>query len=118
MYILNVDERFSAAHQLTTYKGPCENLHGHTWKLRLTVSGTDLDNAGMLIDFQELKKILRDIRDQFDHRFLNEVLPFSPTSENLARHIFEQVRPKLPDRVHLDAITVWESDTSFVQYHD
>jgi len=116
MYQLSVEDKFAAAHQLVSYQGPCENLHGHTWKIRLKVKGAKLNDTGMLVDFQDLKKILKQIRDQFDHQFLNNILKFSPTSENLAKYIFEQAAKQLPANIQLAEATVWESDTTSATY--
>ncbi|MDD5457001.1 MAG: 6-carboxytetrahydropterin synthase QueD [Candidatus Margulisbacteria bacterium] len=119
MYELNVEDKFAAAHQLVSYQGPCENLHGHTWKIKLKVKGNKLNETGMLMDFQDLKKILKKIRDRFDHQFLNDILKFSPTSENLAKYIFEQAAKQLPRHIQLAEVTVWESDiTSATYYND
>ena len=85
MYTLTVEETFSAAHQLCDYDGPCENLHGHTWRLEMQVSGETLDHVGMLVDFKILKGFLKEERDKLDHKFLNDILEFSPTSEKLAK---------------------------------
>lgn len=117
MYRLSVEDKFAAAHQLTRYQGACENLHGHTWKMRLTIEGETLDDAGMLVDFHVLKGYLRSIHDQFDHKFLNDLLPFSPTSEHLARYIHEQITPKLKRGIRLVDVTVWESETSSATYY-
>ncbi len=118
MYILTVEDNFSSAHQLRGYKGKCENLHGHNWKIVLSVKGTTLNNIGLLIDFHDIKKILKDILNDLDHRNLNETSPFdtiNPSSENLAKFITEEVTTKLdknfPD-VAVDSVTVWESTTS------
>lgn len=116
MFHLNVEEKFSAAHQLMNYSGPCENLHGHTWKIRLTVEGTELDESGMLVDFRILKKLLHIIHDEFDHKLLNNVVSFSPTSEQLARYIYKKLEPQLPKHVRASSITIWESDTSSATY--
>lgn len=117
MFKLSAEDTFSAAHQLTNYKGPCENLHGHTWRLRVTVEGNELDQSGMLIDFKNLKDHLKKIHDEFDHKFLNDLLPFSPTSENLAKYIFDKMDKDLPTEVKLLEITVWESETSRATYY-
>jgi len=117
MFRLQVEDKFSAAHQLTNYSGPCENLHGHTWKVRIVVEGKELDQSGMLIDFKDLKKHLKIIHDEFDHKFLNNLVDFSPTSENLAKYIYDKMESELPKQVKLVEITVWESDTSCATYN-
>lgn len=119
MYRLEVDDDFSAAHQLREYKGKCENLHGHNWKVRLAVAGTELNAEGLLVDFGDLKRVLKTVLEELDHRLLNEVPPFdtiNPTSELLARHIAERVAPSLPAHAAVHAVTVWESDRCSATY--
>ena len=119
MYHLEVEESFAAAHQLREYRGACENLHGHNWRVRLSVCGNGLDRLGMLVDFGELKRLLRDALARFDHRFLNDVAPFdrmNPTSENLARHFVETIGPRLPPNARVSEVAVWESDRSAARY--
>lgn len=118
MWTLKVDGTFSAAHQLTNYSGPCENLHGHTWKIQLEVQGEVLDDAGMLMDFRVLKNHLREIHNEFDHKLLNDVVDFSPTSENLSKYIFLKQKGKMPNNVRLKSVTVWESDASSASYSE
>ncbi len=118
MYTLCVEDKFSAAHQLIDYNGPCENLHGHTFKVKVCVYGEKLNSLSLLIDFTDLKKILKDIRDQLDHQFLNNVLNFSPTSENLSKYFYDKVKEKLPLEVKLKEVTLWESETSSATYND
>ncbi len=113
MFTLKVIKVFSAAHNLRQYKGKCEKLHGHNWKVEVEVQGKKLGKSGMLIDFHELKKKLEDILAELDHGYLNEIHPFdkiNPTSENLAKYIFES----LP--CHPSKVTVWESDTACASY--
>lgn len=92
---LTVRDQFSAAHALRGYCGKCENLHGHNFRVEITVEGTRLDEAGMLIDFGILKRGLREILARLDHHVLNQIEPFdalNPSSENLARHIYAEFR--------------------------
>jgi 6-pyruvoyltetrahydropterin/6-carboxytetrahydropterin synthase len=119
MYTLTVEGNFSSAHQLRGYRGKCENLHGHNWKVVLSVRGEELDSTGLLIDFTELKSMLRDIIEELDHRNINDIPCFTqqnPSSENIARYIAEQFASSLRARGHakisMDSVTVWESDTS------
>ena len=96
MFRLQIEDSFAAAHQLRGYRGKCENLHGHNWRVRILVSVERLDGIGMLVDFGELKTILRRGLASLDHAFLNETPPFekvNPTSENLARICFPSSRP-------------------------
>ena len=76
MYKLEVESWFSSAHQLREYKGKCENLHGHNWKVKLQLEGEELNSLGMLVDFTDAKRILSGLMDRLDHKFLNEIEPF------------------------------------------
>lgn len=113
MFYLQVEDDFAAAHQLRGYKGKCESLHGHNWRVMARIKGSRLDACGMLLDFGIFKRLLKECLDEFDHRFLNEKQPFdgiNPTSENLARHIFRDLASRLPDGIAVCGITVWESE--------
>ncbi len=110
---LLIQDQFSAAHNLREYKGKCEKLHGHNWRVDLRLEGDRLDNKGMVLDFKEGKRILAEALEPFDHTYLNEVPPFdrlNPSSENLARVIAEAVAKRLPSGVRLAGVTTWESD--------
>jgi 6-pyruvoyltetrahydropterin/6-carboxytetrahydropterin synthase len=120
MYKLNVTSSFSSAHKLNGYDGLCKNLHGHNWKVRLCVTCDDLDNIGMAMDFGILKDKLNDLLAELDHQYLNDLKPFkdiNPTSENLARYIFESMSNKLSmSHCKVLEIEVWESEKASVIY--
>jgi 6-pyruvoyltetrahydropterin/6-carboxytetrahydropterin synthase len=109
---LNVRDRFQAAHFLKDYKGKCEKVHGHTFQVEVRVRAETLDATGIGVDFAEIKAALADVLP--DHAFLNEVLPFNPTAENLARHIFGEMRKRYP----VTAVTVWESEEASATYRE
>ncbi len=113
MYELMIESSFSAAHQLVGSNGPCEALHGHTWKVQVTFLGDTLDQIGMLTDFKVLKEQLADVLRTYDHAFLNKVLPFSPTAENIARHIHDEIFKK---NGTIKKVSVWESPTACASY--
>ena len=118
-YTLMVKDHFDAAHALKGYPGECKDLHGHTWDIEVSVSGTKLDEIGIVYDFKRLKKDLRSIIDAFDHSYLNEVTPFdkmNATAENLARVIFERLNEVLPRYIELKEVAVWESPIARVGY--
>ncbi len=116
MYQVSIETHFSAAHRLRNYKGLCENLHGHNWKVEATVCSDILDNAGMVIDFNILKQKTKAIVDVLDHQYLNEIDSFqetNPSSENVAAYIFSRLSIALKDDpVKLISVSVWESDKS------
>ena len=125
MYELMIEDRFAAAHQLVGYEGPCENIHGHTWKVQVFFKGADLGKTGMLFDFKEAKMILKEILKDFDHKNLNEIRFFkkdNPTAENIAKRIYNEYKEKLVG-AHRDApmaeitkTTVWESEATCATY--
>jgi 6-pyruvoyltetrahydropterin/6-carboxytetrahydropterin synthase len=112
-YELVIEDTFAAAHNLRGYKGDCERLHGHNWRVEVRVSADELDELGMVVDFRELKARLAEVLAGLDHTHLNEVQPFdkiNPTTENICRHIAEQLQEKLPRRVSIRRVSCWESD--------
>jgi 6-pyruvoyltetrahydropterin/6-carboxytetrahydropterin synthase len=120
MYHVTIETHFSAAHYLRHYRGQCENLHGHNWKIEVTVSSDNLDETGMALDFTILKQKTKDIIQQLDHRNLNEIEPFTkinPSSENIAHFLYNLLTENLKDYpVTLTGVTVWESPNSKASY--
>ena len=114
MYKISAKTSFAAAHRLREYEGACENLHGHNWKVKATIGSEQLDAIGMVYDFKKLKKDLKSIIDLFDHQFINQISPFdkqlNPTSENLAKFIFDLLQQKMPDGIAVTSVEVGESD--------
>ena len=122
MYELMIETTFSAAHQLRGYKGGCEQLHGHNWKVQVHVIAEKLNDIDIAIDIHELKKYANEVVGQLDHDFLNQIFPFTeknPSSENIARWIYESLKKKINnDNVRVSAVTVWESDTASATYYE
>jgi 6-pyruvoyltetrahydropterin/6-carboxytetrahydropterin synthase len=126
MYELTVERGFAAAHCLRGYDGPCSRLHGHNYRVEVTVAGRELDAHGMLMDFGILKAVCDAVIEPLDHQHLNEVEPFvetNPTSENLARFVFASVAASLRDPaqgianpVRVTRVRIWESATSVATY--
>jgi len=120
MYELKILSQFAAAHQLRESGGKCEQMHGHNWRVEVYVRGGELGEDGLLIDFHEVKAATNHVLEGLDHRFLNEVAPFdrlNPSSENIARHIFESLGGLLnSDRVQVSRVSAWESDTACATY--
>lgn len=118
MYVLTIEDHFASAHQLRGYKGKCENIHGHNWKVVLNVRGGKLNDIGLLIDFQDLKAILKKITNYLDHVNINEIEPFdriNPSSENIAEYIAVRAQKELDSissGIAVESVTVWESETS------
>ena len=120
MYELKIITEFSAAHNLRNFRGKCEALHGHNWKVEVVVSGRDLDESGVVLDFAEVKAATSEIMSEIDHRYLND-LPFfienNPSSENIARYIFRRLQEKIDnDRVRIKRVTAWESQDACATY--
>jgi 6-pyruvoyltetrahydropterin/6-carboxytetrahydropterin synthase len=118
MYSVKVEGHFSAAHNLRGYKGKCEALHGHNWKVEAAVSAEALGKAGMLLDFHQLKAHLNKILEKLDHKYLNKIAYFkqvNPTSENIARYLYDNLKSAVPE---LAAVTVWESEGSAATYYE
>ena len=114
-YKLSVTRSFSSAHCLREYKGRCENLHGHNWKIRAAFYGTELDDTGMLIDFTDIKAHLDKIVAYLDHKFLNEIDPFdrvNPTAENIAAFVLVQLQNVKTENARVCEVEVWESESS------
>lgn len=120
MYHLMVRTHFAAAHRLVNYQGDCENLHGHNWHVEVTVKARRLDAAGLGIDFKILKRETKELLGGLDHKYLNDLEPFqeiSPSSEHIARYLFEQLGERLDDdNVAVERVTVWESDYACASY--
>jgi 6-pyruvoyltetrahydropterin/6-carboxytetrahydropterin synthase len=123
MFIIKVEANFSSAHNLRGYKGKCEELHGHNWKVGLEVGSDTLDKAGMVLDFKYLKSKLNNILEKLDHKYLNKIAyfkKFNPTSENIARYFFDNLNTALTKNnsaVSLKSVTVWESENSSATYY-
>ena len=118
MYRVCVKDSFSSAHFLRNYKGKCEKVHGHNWKVSVNVASPGLKN-GLVLDFTDLKKTLKKITKLLDHGFLNEMEYFrknNPTSENIAKYIFDSLQKALPARVRLEEVRVAETENNIASY--
>ena len=122
MYELKIITQFSAAHRLENFYGKCEALHGHNWKVEVFLLGDRLDEAGLVRDFGVLKAQTREVLEELDHKYLNELPEFrdqNPSSENLARFLFKRLAQVLDgDGVRVSRVSVWESDTSCASYFE
>ncbi len=121
MYSLKVEGNFSSAHNLRGYKGKCESLHGHNWRVEIIVKSGNLNNIGMVLDFKYLKQKLNAVLEEMDHKYLNKLSYFkkmngvNPTSENIAEYIYKKLKKKIP---WLNCVTVWENNTSSATYEE
>ena len=129
MYSVRVEADFAAAHALTHYRGKCERLHGHNYRVRLWAKGHVLGEGGMLVDFGLLKGALREVLSELDHGNLNDIPDFSddPSAERIARYVFDGVERRLAGGASsgavdsgaarlLSAVDVYETPTSMARY--
>lgn len=121
MFEITIEETFVAGHALRNYKGKCENVHGHNYRCHVTVTGQELNDIGLLVDFVELKKVLHGVLDRLDHQWLNEFPPFdvlNPSAENIAKFIYDEVSLGLKGRpgARLASVKLWETDTASATY--
>jgi 6-pyruvoyltetrahydropterin/6-carboxytetrahydropterin synthase len=120
VYGISVEQHFDAAHALRGYKGKCEALHGHRFRVVARIEAKALDDIGLAYDFAELKAHLAKTISRFDHVNLNEVPPFdkiNPSSENIAANIYKELTSRLSgDKISLTAVEVWESPQTGVSY--
>ena len=117
MYKIKIEGDFSSAHKLRGYKGKCEELHGHNWRVEVVVISPKLDKIGMVMDFKLLKEKLYGLLEKLDHKYLNSIAYFkkkNPTSENIAKYIYANLKTKIPN---LYSVTVWESDKASATYY-
>ena len=116
MYEIKVKSNFSAAHNLKNYHGKCEHLHGHNWVVEAIFAYESLDKDGLAIDFRIAKKVLKDVLEKLDHSYLNElkiIKKINPTSENIAKFIYDSVKKK---NKNLKSVLVWENENSCASY--
>ena len=122
MYQLTKSIQFDAAHQLRDYVGKCANLHGHTYKMVVCVAGERVSEIGMLYDFFDLKQLMKEVIDQLDHRFINEIPPYdeiNPTAENMAYHIYQTLKRRLVEQnpaLKLAYVEIWETPSASARY--
>lgn len=125
MFEITVQAGFSSGHYLRNYHGKCENPHGHNYRVLVTLIGEQLDASGLLLDFKELKKVLRPTVDYLDHQMINDLKPFdtvNPSAENLAKYFYDRTASELHQmtegRVRVKDCTLYETDTSFARYYE
>jgi 6-pyruvoyltetrahydropterin/6-carboxytetrahydropterin synthase len=121
MFEVSVEETFAAGHALRNYKGKCENVHGHNYRVQVTFAGPELDPTGLLVDFVLVKKLMQTVVDRLDHQHLNDLPPFdtlNPSAENIAKYFYDEIAGGLGQTtpVKLGQVRVWETDTSSATY--
>lgn len=119
MYRVSVEGHFDAAHYLRGYGGKCEKLHGHRYKVVVSLNTKKLNNIGLAYDFVELKRHLGEVLEQFDHNCVNDVPPFdelNASAENIARTIYNQLKGRFAGDAALESVEVWESPQNCVTY--
>jgi 6-pyruvoyltetrahydropterin/6-carboxytetrahydropterin synthase len=122
MFHVSVEDTFSSGHALRGYRGKCENVHGHNYRVRVTVEGPALDSIGLLVDFTLLKQVMREIIGRLDHQFINDLDPFravNPSAENLAKYFYDEMQlglKNLPPGARITDAIIWETDTSQAKY--
>ncbi len=122
MFEVSVVMSFSSAHNLRGYRGKCEALHGHNWKVEATIASLRLDKLGMVVDFTAIKESLKKVLSALDHAYLNDVAPFdrvNPTSENIARFVYQGLKKEFRrPGLKVARVKVWETETSVATYFE
>lgn len=122
MFEVSVCMNFSSAHNLRGYKGKCEALHGHNWKVELSLGADALDRTGMVEDFTLIKEKLKSVLSLLDHKYLNSLSYFkriNPTSENIARFIYLKMAERMKkEPLKVIFVKVWETETSYAIYRE
>lgn len=121
MFEISVQQTFAAGHSLRNYHGKCENVHGHNYRVELTIQGEQLDGTGLLVDFLEVKRLMQTVIDYLDHRYINDLPPFNeinPSAENLAKYFHDEIRSGLGGGapVRLAQVKIWETDVTAAVY--
>jgi 6-pyruvoyltetrahydropterin/6-carboxytetrahydropterin synthase len=122
MYTLTVTTDFSASHIIPGHPGKCARLHGHNWKVEISVQSQVLDELGMAVDFADIKAQAKSVIEEVDHRHLNDIPPFdtiSPTAENVSAWLYQRLTKLINKKnISVSAVTLWETDRSRVQYSE
>ena len=122
MFEVSVEQTFAAGHALRNYKGKCENVHGHNFRVQVIIEGERLDDTGLLVDFLDVKNLMTAVIQRLDHQFLNEVTPFdvkNPSAENIAEYFHQEMASGLastPVPVRIREVKVWETEIQSASY--
>jgi len=121
MFEVSIEKTIACAHRLFGYCGPCEQLHGHNYRIMITYQGETVDQFGMLVDFADIKVAFNEVLSRLDHTYLNELEPFkelSPSAENIAWYVYQQMKANPFDRAKLTNVTVYETPTQMASYRE
>jgi 6-pyruvoyltetrahydropterin/6-carboxytetrahydropterin synthase len=121
MFEVSVEKTIACAHRLFGYDGPCENLHGHNYRILVSYQGEELDQFGMLVDFSDIKMVFNKVLDQLDHSYLNDLPAFrdlSPSAENIARYIYFEMKLSPFVGAKITKVSVWETPTQMASYQE
>ena len=121
MFEISVEKTIACAHRLVDYDGPCEELHGHNYRVVVAYTGADLDRSGMLVDFGDIKAAMNAVLDTLDHKYLNELPAFrdlSPSAENIAAYIYRELKLPAFERGRVSSVSVWETPTQVATYRE
>ena len=120
MFEVSVEETFAAGHALRDYRGKCENVHGHNYRVQIVIEGPELDATGLLVDFADVKQLMDAVIARLDHQFINEIAPFdklNPSAENMAKYFHDEVSAGLGEAgPRIGAVKVWETDETSATY--
>ncbi|HOO46293.1 MAG TPA: 6-carboxytetrahydropterin synthase QueD [Deltaproteobacteria bacterium] len=119
MFTARVRDSFSSAHRLRGYEGDCERLHGHNYRVEAVVESAEVDAMGIVMDFRDMKNLLKEALSALDHHYLNELPAFeeiNPSAENIAKHIFTSLSARIQPPVRLKEVVVWENESCSVSY--
>ena len=121
MYRLTSQTTLSAAHYLREYQGTCQRIHGHNWKIEITIESDQVDKLGMVMDFKDIKELTWQVVGRFDHQVFNDLAPFdklNPTAENISKHFYKEIDKLLPDGIRLSCVKLWETDKYCIEYYE
>jgi 6-pyruvoyltetrahydropterin/6-carboxytetrahydropterin synthase len=120
MFEVSVEETFAAGHSLRNYHGKCENVHGHNYRVQVTLAGEELNATGLLVDFAEVKRLIRAVVARLDHQFLNDLAPFddiNPSAENMAWYFYQQITGGMNGAgPRVREVKIWETDITSAAY--
>lgn len=121
MFEVTVQQTFASGHSLRNYKGKCENVHGHNYRVEVTMQGPELNATGLLVDFLDVKRLIGKVVDYLDHQYINDLKPFdviNPSAENLAKYFYDEISSGLPQdgSGRVAAVKIWETDVTAAIY--